>query len=82
MVMTILFLFFSHVNLLLIYSFLFSLNKTTKQLTMAAPALKDCPKVATDLKSQLEAFSTDNLKNTDTCEKIILPSAEGMNCIF
>lgn len=44
---------------------------------MAAPALKDCPKVATDLKSQLEAFSTDNLKNTDTCEKIILPSAEG-----
>lgn len=45
---------------------------------MAAPALKDCPKVAIDLKSQLEGFSTDNLKNTDTCEKIILPSAEGI----
>lgn len=45
---------------------------------MAAPALKDCPKVAIDLKSQLEGFSTDDLKNTDTCEKIILPSAEGI----
>lgn len=45
---------------------------------MAAPALKDLPKVAVDLKSQLEGFSTDKLKNTDTQEKIILPTAEGM----
>lgn len=44
---------------------------------MAAPALKDLPKVAIDLKSQLEGFSTDKLKNIDTQEKIILPSAEG-----
>jgi len=43
---------------------------------MAAPALKDLPKVAVDLKSQLEGFKTDNLKNTDTQEKIILPTAE------
>lgn len=45
---------------------------------MAAPALKDLPKVAVDLKSQLEGFQTDQLKNTDTQEKIILPTAEGM----
>lgn len=49
---------------------------------MAAPALKDLPKVAVDLKSQLEGFSTDKLKNTDTQEKIILPTAEGMLLFF
>lgn len=43
----------------------------------AAPALKDLPKVAGDLKSELEAFKATNLKNADTQEKIILPSAEG-----
>lgn len=42
------------------------------------PALKDLPKVAIDLKSQLEGFSPESLKNTDTQEKIILPTAEGM----
>lgn len=44
---------------------------------MAAPALKDLPKVAENLKSQLESFNTDNLKNANTQEKIILPTAEG-----
>lgn len=53
----------------------------------AAPALKDLPRVAGDLKSELEGFKTDNLKNADTQEKIVLPSAEGMLinvivCIF
>jgi Thymosin beta-4 family len=48
---------------------------------MAAPALKDLPKVAVDLKSQLEGFDQDKLKNADTQEKIVLPSAEGENLI-
>lgn len=42
-----------------------------------APALKDLPKVAENLKSQLEGFNTEQLKNASTQEKIILPSAEG-----
>lgn len=44
---------------------------------MAAPALKDLPKVAVDLKSQLESFSPDSLKNASTEEKALLPTAEG-----
>lgn len=44
---------------------------------MAAPALKDLPKVAIDLKSQLEGFNTEHLKDVDTQEKVVLPSAEG-----
>jgi Thymosin beta-4 family len=44
---------------------------------MAAPALKDLPKVDTDLKSQLESFSPKTLKNASTEEKILLPTAEG-----
>lgn len=50
-------------------------------LEMAAPAcppLKDLPKVAGDFKSELEGFKTTCLKNADTQEKIILPTAEGM----
>lgn len=43
----------------------------------APPALKDLPKVAGDLKSELEGFSSSKLKNAETQEKIILPSAEG-----
>lgn len=43
----------------------------------AAPALKDLPKVAENLKSQLEGFNTEKLKNAATQEKIILPTAEG-----
>lgn len=44
---------------------------------MASPALKDLPKVAVDLKSQLESFSADSLKNANTEEKVLLPTAEG-----
>lgn len=44
---------------------------------MAAPSLKDLPKVAVDLKSQLESFSPTNLKNASTEEKFLLPTAEG-----
>nr|XP_037875054.1 thymosin isoform X3 [Bombyx mori] len=40
------------------------------------PSLKDLPKVATDLKSQLEGFNTSCLRDVDTNEKIVLPSAE------
>lgn len=43
-----------------------------------APSLKDLPKVAVDLKSQLEGFNTSCLHDVDTNEKIVLPSAEGM----
>lgn len=44
---------------------------------MSAPKLEDLPKVAVDLKTQLEEFSTDKLKDTVTQEKIVLPTAEG-----
>ena len=44
---------------------------------MAAPALKDLPKVATDLKSQLEGFDQEKLKAANTQEKVVLPTAEG-----
>lgn len=43
-----------------------------------APSLKDLPKVAIDLKSQLEGFNTSCLRDVDTNEKIVLPSAEGL----
>lgn len=49
---------------------------------MAAPALKDLPKVAENLKSQLESFDTEKLKNANTQEKIILPTAEGELLLF
>lgn len=48
---------------------------------MAAPALKDLPKVDVNLKSQLEGFSTESLKNANTEEKIVLPTADG-ECFF
>lgn len=47
-----------------------------------APSLKDLPRVAVDLKSELEGFKPGNLKNADTQEKIILPSAEGKKIII
>lgn len=49
---------------------------------MAAPALKDLPKVAVDLKSQLETFSPEKLKDTETLEKNVLPTAEGKTNVF
>lgn len=48
---------------------------------MSSPSLKDLPKVAFDLKNQLEGFNPDNMKKADTNEKIILPTAEG-NYLF
>ena len=45
-------------------------------MSCSAPALKDLPRVAGDFKSELEGFKTDNLKNADTKEKIVLPTAE------
>lgn len=44
---------------------------------MAAPSLKDLPKVAMDLKSQLESFSSNTLNHADTTEKVVLPTADG-----
>ncbi|TDG38424.1 hypothetical protein AWZ03_015154, partial [Drosophila navojoa] len=41
-----------------------------------APALKDLSKVAENLKSQLEGFNTEKLKNASIQEKTILPTAE------
>lgn len=43
----------------------------------SAPSLKDLPRVAGDFKSELEGFKTDSLKNANTQEKIVLPSAQG-----
>lgn len=40
-------------------------------------ALKDLPKVDSVLKEQLEGFSPDKLKKTDTAEKTALPTKEG-----
>ena len=42
-----------------------------------SPSLKDLPKVAIDLKSQLEGFNHQCLKDVDTNEKNVLPSAQG-----
>lgn len=46
-------------------------------MAAVTPALKDLPKVSDDLKTQLEAFSYDQMKHAATKEKIVLPSAEG-----
>lgn len=35
-----------------------------------------------DIKSELEGFNVDNMKKTDTKEKIILPTAEGRRMLF
>lgn len=43
----------------------------------ASPSLKDLPKVDNNLKSQLESFNQENLKDVNTLEKNILPSAQG-----
>lgn len=44
---------------------------------MSAPALKDLPTVDVTLKSQLEGFNQDKLKDVDTQVKVVLPTAEG-----
>lgn len=45
---------------------------------MSSPSLKDLPKVALDLKSELEGFNHGCMKKAATEEKNILPSAEGI----
>ena len=44
---------------------------------MAATAVKDLPKVQPDLKSQLEGFDQQCLKNIEPQEKVVLPTAQG-----
>lgn len=46
--------------------------------TPQSPTLKDLPKVQSDLKSQLENFDSQCLKNIDPQEKVVLPTAEGI----
>jgi len=43
-----------------------------------SPKLKDLPKVAPDLKSELEDFDTDSMKKAATTEKNVLPTAQGI----
>lgn len=42
-----------------------------------SPTLQELPKVQSDLKSQLEQFDTQSLKNIEPQEKVVLPTAEG-----
>ncbi|KAL1500871.1 hypothetical protein ABEB36_006296 [Hypothenemus hampei] len=53
-----------------------NMSSCTVPTAPAPPSLKDLPKVAGDLKSELEGFSSSKLKNAETQEKIVLPSAE------
>lgn len=46
-------------------------------LAMASPSLKDLPHVSPTVKSELEGFSADKLKHTETVEKVVLPTKEG-----
>lgn len=62
--------------------FFFQMSSCTVPVAPAPPALKDLPKVAGDLKSELEGFSSSKLKNAETQEKIVLPSAEGRKIII
>lgn len=39
--------------------------------------MKDLPRVDISLKSQLEGFNPEKLKDVDTQEKVVLPTAEG-----
>jgi hypothetical protein len=40
--------------------------------------LEELPKVDSDIKSELENFKQNALKKTETVEKVVLPSSEGM----
>ena len=42
-----------------------------------SPALKDLPKVDSDLKSELQHFDQGKLQHTELVEKNVLPSKEG-----
>lgn len=43
----------------------------------ASPTLENLPKVADDLKSELEKFKPELMKKASTQEKMSLPTAEG-----
>ena len=47
------------------------------QQDVQTPSLEELPKVQSDLKSQLEQFDTQSLKNIEPQEKVVLPTAEG-----
>ena len=47
-----------------------------------SPSLKDLPKVNDNLKSELQRFNQENLKDVNTLEKNILPSAQGNGYFF
>lgn len=46
-----------------------------------SPTLEELPKVQSDLKSQLEHFDQQSLKNIEPQEKVVLPTAEGNQTI-
>lgn len=48
---------------------------------MSSPSLKDLPCVDVTLKSQLEGFNQEKLKDVDTQVKVVLPTAEGNNLV-
>lgn len=48
-------------------------------MSALSPTLKDLPKVAPNLKSELEGFNQTCMKKAETSEKNVLPSAEGNN---
>ncbi|KAK2584293.1 hypothetical protein KPH14_006691 [Odynerus spinipes] len=50
--------------------------KEIRRSIMSSPSLKDLPKVALDLKSELEGFNHGCMKKAATAEKNVLPSAE------
>ena len=55
----------------------FPLFQLTAMAAPTSPTLKDLPKVSPTVKSELEGFSTDKLKHTETVEKVVLPTKEG-----
>ena len=52
------------------------------QQDVQTPKLEDLPKVAENLKSQLEQFNQGALKDVETQEKVVLPTSEGDYIIF
>ena len=49
----------------------------TSMAAPTSPPLKDLPRVSPTVKSELEQFSADKLKHTETVEKVVLPTKEG-----
>ena len=44
------------------------------------PSLKDHPKILPNLKDHLHNFNTKDLKNVESRNRIILPTADGKSC--